>query len=242
MSEITNDIFHEKKHTLTSPFGKRAVISTENGKTSSFHSGADYGTFGEKIPQYAVCDGTVISSGTDKAYGGAKYVWVKYPSLKVKMLHYHLDKICVEPGQSVTQNTVLGTTGKTGMATGIHLHLGIKNLNGGNYIDPEQWSKTRYTILKKNNAEKTKEYKAGNYVVNTALLFVRCGAGVCFRAKCFNELTDDAKTKISALTGKKLGGYVKGLKFSVSEVKEAEGLTWGKTPSGWVCLNYCEAI
>ena len=61
------------------------------------------------------------------------------------MLHYHLDSIKVKAGQKVTKETLLGYTGKTGKATGIHLHLGVKRLSGGGYIDPELWSKNEYT-------------------------------------------------------------------------------------------------
>ncbi len=156
MSKISELIFHGAKHNLSSPFGKRAVINTSAGKTSSFHNGCDYSTGGKKLPQYAIEDGTVISCGTDWAYGGAKYVWVKYPRLGVKMLHYHLDSIAVKAGQAVNKNTVLGKTGKSGKATGIHLHLGIKRLSGGGYIDPEAWSKNEYTEPpKKTTAKKT---------------------------------------------------------------------------------------
>ena len=46
-------------------------------------------------------------------------------------------KIDVKKGQKVTKDTVLGTTGKSGKATGIHLHLGMKYLNKNEYVDPE---------------------------------------------------------------------------------------------------------
>lgn len=240
MSELTNDIFHNKKHKLTSVFGKRTVIGTAKGNTSSFHSGADYGTYGEKLSQYAVGEGTVISSGVDADYGNAKYVWVKYPALKVKMLHYHLDSIAVKAGQTVNSKTVLGKTGKTGMATGIHLHLAIKRLSGGDYIDPEKWSKEEYVKLKK--ALSKSEYKPGNYRVTADVLLVRKGAGLCYASKKFAELTKDARTKIEKLSGRSVNGYVKGLVFTASEIKTADGYTWGKTPSGWVALDYSEAV
>lgn len=143
MSVVSNLIFHNKKHYVTSSFGKRSVIQTKNGKTNTYHSGTDYGTNGMKIPQYAIEDGEVMTA--KKASDGALYVWVKYPRLGIKMLHYHLDSISVEAGQKVNANTVLGYTGKTGKATGIHLHLGVKRLSGGGYIDPEKWAKNEYT-------------------------------------------------------------------------------------------------
>lgn len=143
MSKISDLIFHKEKHYITSKFGYRYPIETISGKTNPFHSGTDYGTSGKKLPQYAIENGRIISCG--KASDGAKYVWVEYPRLNVKTLHYHLDSIKVKAGQVVNAETLLGYTGKTGKATGIHLHLGVKRLSGGGYIDPELWAKNEYT-------------------------------------------------------------------------------------------------
>lgn len=142
MSVVSNLIFHNAKHYVTSKFGKRASLTTSNGNTSTFHSGTDYGTEGKKIAQYAIEDGEILAA--TKASDGAKYVWVSYPRLGVKLLHYHLDSIKVKRGQKVDKNTILGYTGRTGKATGVHLHLGVKRLSGGDYIDPEKWANEEY--------------------------------------------------------------------------------------------------
>lgn len=157
MSVVTDLIFHNAKHYLTSPFGPRESLTTSNGNTATYHSGADYGTNGVKRKQYAIEEGTVQAATT--AADGAKYVWISYPRLGVKMLHYHLDDIKVKVGQKVDANTVLGTTGKTGKATGVHLHLGIKRLSGGGYIDPEAWAANEYKAPSKAPA-KTEAPKA----------------------------------------------------------------------------------
>lgn len=125
---ISNIIFGGAYHYITSPYGKRTVISTSGGKTSSFHNGVDFGTNNKKIPQYVVSNGYVFAA--QKASDGAKYVWLIYPSMKIAMLHYHLDSISVKSGQKVAKGTEIGRTGKTGKATGIHLHLGVKPLKG----------------------------------------------------------------------------------------------------------------
>ena len=143
MSVVSNLIFHNAKHYVTSPYGYRKSLTTSAGNTGTFHNGTDYGTNTKKIAQYAIEDGVIYSCGT--AADGAKFVWVKYDRLGVKMLHYHLDSIKVKTGQKVTKNTILGYTGKTGKATGIHLHLGIKRLSTGVWVDPETWAKTEYT-------------------------------------------------------------------------------------------------
>lgn len=299
ISEISKLIFHGANHYITSPYGYRTL----NGKTT-LHKGCDYGTNSKKLPQYGIADdGVVLSCGADSAqYGGALYAWVSYPSLGVKLLHYHLDSISVKAGQKVTKNTVIGCTGKTGNATGIHLHLGIKRLSGGDYIDPEKWAKEEYpkltakqtataestpsgsdtvyiavkddtlsAIAKKYGttvqqlaryngianpnvisvgqkikiptaataASTTPKYTAGNYRVAANLLHVRSGAGTSCTKKTFSQLTADAQKKIKSLNGGKAAdGYVKGVTFTVSQVSG----NWGKTPSGWVCLDYCTKI
>lgn len=86
----------------------------------------------------------------------------------------------------------------------------------------------------------TTTYKTGNYKVTTeSTLRVRSGAGTSYSYKLFSQLSKQAQKKILALTGGvQKHGYVKGLTFTVSEVKK----NWGKTPSGWVCLDYCKKI
>lgn len=104
------------------------------------------------------------------------------------------------------------------------------------YIDP---SFTR--VVNKGGLsfrELPKEYKKGSYRVTAGLLNVRTGAGTSFKKKSFRQLTEDAKTKILSLAGYEADGYVKGLCFTVYETDGS----WGRTPSGWVCLDYCEAI
>lgn len=82
-------------------------------------------------------------------------------------------------------------------------------------------------------------YTVGNYKVTTAdLLRVRSGAGTVYPYKKFDKLTPSAQKKILAIAKVKKDGYVKGLTFTVTEVRGK----WGKTPSGWVCLDYCEKI
>lgn len=128
MSAISKLIFNGANHYITSAFGYRKSISTSGGTTSTYHSGTDYGTDSKKLPQYAIEDGYVFAA--QKASDDANYVWVIYPRVKLAMLHYHLDSISCKAGQTVKKGTLLGYTGKTGKATGIHLHLGIRKLNG----------------------------------------------------------------------------------------------------------------
>lgn len=138
---ISNIIFGGAKHYITSTYGKRDIITTSGGTTSTFHYGVDFGTYNKKIPQYAIEDGKVFAA--QKANDGALYVWVIYPRVKYAFLHYHLDKISVKAGQKVSKGTQLGKTGKTGKATGVHLHLGVRDLSGlSDYeIDNMTWAR-----------------------------------------------------------------------------------------------------
>lgn len=152
MSEISKRIFNGASHYITSPYGQRKSISTSAGSTASFHYGTDYGTNGKKIAQYAIEDGYVFAA--QRAQDKALYVWVIYPRIKKAFLHYHLDSYKVKAGQTVKSGTLIGYTGMTGKATGIHLHLGIRDLTRLNdnqikhmtwallqscaYIDPEK--------------------------------------------------------------------------------------------------------
>ncbi|MBQ7595665.1 MAG: M23 family metallopeptidase [Clostridia bacterium] len=228
MSKISDIIFNGAKHYVTSPYGKRNTISTSAGSTSSFHYGTDYGTNGKKLPQYAIENGVVLSCSTAK--DGAKYIWVKYPRIGKKFLHYHLDSISVKTGQSVTKGTLLGKTGKTGKATGVHLHLGVKDLKTDAYEDPE--------IFAKNYAEQY-SYTCGYYVVTADILNVRSAAGTQQKIKTFSQFTSNAQKQIMQLSGRKVNGYVKNLVCSVSAISAG---CWGKTPSGWICLEYCKKV
>lgn len=155
MSEISKLIFKGAAHSITSPFGKRAGVATSAGDTASFHNGTDYGTGDKKLPQYAIEDGYIMDA--NKASDGAKYVWIIYPKSKLAMLHYHLDSYSVKANQKVKKGAKIGVTGKTGKATGIHLHLGIKpvstvkNVNAVKYADLQKISyvdpeKVKYTV------------------------------------------------------------------------------------------------
>ncbi len=143
MSAISKKIFNGANHYVTSPYGKRKTISTSAGSTASFHYGTDYGTNGKKLPQYAIEDGYVFAA--QRAKDRALYVWVIYPRIKKAFLHYHLDSYKVRAGQTVKSGTLLGYTGKTGKATGVHLHLGIRDLTrlSDNQIKHMTWALLR---------------------------------------------------------------------------------------------------
>lgn len=161
--KIVEKIFPNGGYYITSGYGNRTYWL--NGKkVSDFHNGIDYGTHGKKLPQYAVEDGYIMSCGIDYNYGNAKYVWVAYPRIGKRFLHYHLDSISVKKGQNVTKGTILGYTGTTGYSTGIHLHLGMKDINGNTYQNPEKYNYVEPSKAKPKTVEElAKEVIAGKW-------------------------------------------------------------------------------
>lgn len=229
MSKISNLIFNNANHYITSPYGNRGSIKTSAGTTDSFHRGTDYGTNGKKLPQYAIEDGYVFAAA--KASDGAKYVWVIYPRIKKAMIHYHLDSIAVKKGQSVKKGTLLGKTGKTGKATGIHLHLGIRDLskltsNQTNkmtwdalrqcsYIDPERVSYTAPTATAvKPNVTYLPKYTGKSNSLVDALKAVKVDSSYSYRKKiaianCISAYIGTASQNTKLLTLLKAGKAVK---------------------------------
>ena len=125
MSKISNLTFHNTYHYITQKFSFK-------------HNGTDYGTNNKKINIYPIEDGKVVFSGKD-SYGG-NLIKISYPRLNKTFYYGHLDKIYIKNNQKVKSNTTLGLTGKTGLATGIHLHLSIYDNKLKKYIDPERYN------------------------------------------------------------------------------------------------------
>ena len=170
-------------------------------------------------------------------------------------------------GQTFKKGEIICYEGTDG-ATGNHIHLSVgmgkykangwaKNSYGkwvltctngaikpedAFYIDPKFTNVIKDGGLKFKQLPKetkvTPKYTTGTYKVTADVLNVRAGAGTKFACKTFSQLSANAQTKIKALAGKKVNGYVKGLVCTVSEVKG----NWGKTPSGWICLDYCKKV
>ncbi|MGX7265355.1 M23 family metallopeptidase [Enterococcus crotali] len=79
---------------------------------------------GSKPSMYCVKAGKVLVVGSNLGYEG-NYVIVEYVGGFVTY-YGHFDSVNVTYGQQVTNETVLGITGQTGLATGIHLHFEVR--------------------------------------------------------------------------------------------------------------------
>ena len=74
---------------------------------------------------YASHDGTVIYAGR-KFRGFGKFIIVESENGRWGSFYSHLFKMRVKQGQRVVQGQVIGDVGRTGRATGYHLHFEIR--------------------------------------------------------------------------------------------------------------------
>jgi murein DD-endopeptidase MepM/ murein hydrolase activator NlpD len=128
----TEDVVFQKPTvgTVSSPYGLR-IHPIEN--TEKFHGGIDIaGRHGEKI--FSAAPGYVKKVGEDE-YNG-KYVVINHKD-NYQTVYIHLNDIYAKKGDEVDYETVIGTMGKSGSATGVNLHFEIK-LNGERK-DPMQY-------------------------------------------------------------------------------------------------------
>ncbi|MFJ5715692.1 peptidoglycan DD-metalloendopeptidase family protein [Neobacillus sp. NPDC093127] len=95
------------------------VISDTFGTRQGKHKGID---IAGKIdtPVLAVDGGEVVKAYYSNTYGNV--VFIKHPSHLVTV-YAHLNKRTVIPGQTVKKGEVIGKMGRTGVATGTHLHF-----------------------------------------------------------------------------------------------------------------------
>jgi len=109
-------------------------VSSEYGTRSNRHKGMDL-----RAPQgttiRASADGVVHSVGKQNGYG--KVIIVKHAE-NIKTFYAHNDKNLVKKGQRVKQGEKIATVGRTGNATGYHVHFefirGSQPLNPRHYV------------------------------------------------------------------------------------------------------------
>jgi hypothetical protein len=112
---------------LSSAFGLRRYF---NGQARKPHSGLDIAAPRGR-PVIAAAAGIVVNTG--HYFFNGKSVFIDHGQ-GVVTFYGHLNSIMVTSGQTVARGEPIGTVGKTGRATGPHLHWGV-SLNNA-LIDP----------------------------------------------------------------------------------------------------------
>ena len=113
---------------MSSPFGFR---QSPTSGASTYHQGVDLAA-PAKTPIYASRAGVVTSN----TYSGSAgyYVTINHGD-GFSSIYMHMEAAgCVSAGQAVSAGQLIGYVGKSGIATGYHLHFGIAY--NGAYVNP----------------------------------------------------------------------------------------------------------
>lgn len=112
---------------ITSTFGPR---TSPTAGASSNHQGIDIGApAGSNV--LASADGTVTVASYQWAAGN--YIMISHPD-GISTVYMHNSKILVSVGQNVKKGDVIAKVGSTGVATGPHIHFGVRV--NGQYVNP----------------------------------------------------------------------------------------------------------
>jgi murein DD-endopeptidase MepM/ murein hydrolase activator NlpD len=131
------------------PFPTQVKISSGYGERvapcqgcSSVHMGLDFQPPNDS-PIYAIADG-VVSISQDDSYGYGNHVYINHGDLlgngtNIQSLYAHMQhgSVPLVAGQVIHVGDFIGLVGRTGTATGIHLHFEL--LVDGVQVDPFQW-------------------------------------------------------------------------------------------------------
>ena len=120
---------------ITSDFGYR--IAPING-ASSGHSGIDIGV-PVGTPVKSIADGTIVAAnGGMRGYGNGVFVNHGIINGKHVVSEYgHLSEFYVKVGDKVNAGQVIAKSGNTGISTGPHLHLTIRE--DGIPVNPKKY-------------------------------------------------------------------------------------------------------
>lgn len=111
------------KFVVTSQFGVRGTVKTQEGYASRNHKGVDLVSQGS-LEVVSATDGIVKRAQWQNGYGN--YVWVANND-GTGCIYAHLKEIKCKVGQAVTCKTLIGIEGNTGNSSGVHLHFGVSS-------------------------------------------------------------------------------------------------------------------
>ena len=112
---------------MSSPFGFRTAPTAG---ASSYHQGVDLAA-PANTPVYASRSGIVTTTTYSNSAG--YYVTINHGD-GFSSIYMHLNNYVVSAGQAVSAGQLIGYVGRTGIATGYHLHFGIAY--NGAYVNP----------------------------------------------------------------------------------------------------------
>lgn len=114
---------------VTSRFGRR--VDPFNKYNRVYHSGLDLAA---KVgtPILSASDGEVVFTGRNGGYGNSVTIQHKNG---YKTVYAHCAQILVEVGETVKMGRVIALVGRTGTATGAHLHFEV--FRNGKIMNPE---------------------------------------------------------------------------------------------------------
>lgn len=107
---------------VSSNFGLRRII---NGEQKNPHNGIDFAA-PEGAPVYAPNHGRAVF--IDEQFFSGKSLVIDH-GLGLFTMYFHLSEILVDDGEEIKKGQVIAKVGKSGRATGPHLHWGMR-LNG----------------------------------------------------------------------------------------------------------------
>ena len=109
---------------ISQPYGRKNARYAKG-----YHTGIDIAC-PNGSPVRAVADGTITFAGWNGAYGNQ----VRQKIGGAEVWYNHFSSIRVKKGDGVSQGTIVGHEGTTGMSTGPHLHFEVR-INGKD-VDP----------------------------------------------------------------------------------------------------------
>jgi murein DD-endopeptidase MepM/ murein hydrolase activator NlpD len=111
---------------LSSGFGIRLSPFSRGNESEDgllgYHSGIDISNALD-TPIQATADGEVVEAGWMDRYGNA--IVIRH-SEELETLYGHMDHLAVKSGQKVHRGDIIGYMGRTGHATGVHLHYEVR--------------------------------------------------------------------------------------------------------------------
>lgn len=162
---------YEGIRAITSEFGNRTFQLSNGQWYSDFHNAID---IGGQFDVLAAESGRVIALATNGIDRGgvlvsgtpANYVIIDHGN-GFRTIYWHLQSVNVSLGQNVNKGQKIGYAGRTGEATGYHLHFGI-SLNGV-YVNPRNYVDFNSNTSNNSNMENYVTVQAGWGLSHVAL-------------------------------------------------------------------------